>query len=177
MQWNAGRSANFLQLFSNSSPMDWYSFQVICAGQPMYERWAALMGDEHWVAEDRFATDDSRAEQGLEISARMQKWCEDKTTKEAMDILEEHRIPVGPLYTLQQALEDPHIRESGMLTEVDYPGMARPAPVTSTPVRLLKTPGVIRHRAPQLGEHTEEVLAELGFGAREISALREKRIV
>ena len=83
---------------------------VICAGQPMFERWARLMGDNHWLTEDRFETDDGRAENGAEISARMQKWCDEKTTKEAMDILEEHRIPVGPVYNLEQALEDHRVR-------------------------------------------------------------------
>ncbi|MEL0111623.1 MAG: CoA transferase, partial [Rickettsiales bacterium] len=70
-----------------------------------------------------------------------------------------------------------HIQASGMLTEVDYPGMAKAAPITSTPVKLLKTPGEIRHRAPLLGEHTEEVLASLGYGAEEIAALKQNRIV
>lgn len=165
-----------------SAPSDMYRTKdgyiyVICAGQPMYERWAALMGDNHWVAEERFASDDSRADNGPEISARMQKWCEDKTTEEAMAILEEHRIPVGPVYTLQQALEDPHIRQSGMLTEVEYPGMEKPAPLISTPVKLLGTPGTIRRRAPQLGEHTDGLLVSLGYSDTEIAALREKRVV
>ena len=94
-----------------------------------------------------------------------------------MEILEEHRIPVGPVYNLQQALEDPHIQASGMLTEVDYPGMSKPAPITSTPVKLLKTPGEIRHRAPQLGEHTDDILSSLGYDSASLAALREKRII
>ena len=143
----------------------------------MFERWAALMGDNHWTVEERFATDDGRAEHGEEISARMQKWCEDKTTEEAMDILEEHRIPVGPVYNLQQALDDPHIKASGMLTDVDYPGMAKPAPITSTPVKLMKTPGEIRHRAPQLGEHTDEIIGALGYDTDHLAALRQQRII
>ena len=150
---------------------------VICAGQPMFERWARLMGDNHWLTEDRFETDDGRAENGAEISARMQKWCDEKTTKEAMDILEEHRIPVGPVYNLEQALEDPHIRASGMLTEVDYPGLSKPAPITSTPVRMLGSPGEIRHRAPTLGEHTDEIFSALGYDAGALAALREKRVI
>ena len=150
---------------------------VICAGQPMFERWAHLMGDNNWLTEDRFATDDGRAENGADISARMQKWCDDKTTEEAMEILEEHRIPVGPVYNLQQALEDPHIQESGMLTEVDYPGLSKPSPITSTPVRMLGSPGEIRHRAPTLGEHTDEIIGALGYDAGTLAYLREKRVI
>mgnify|MGYP001219520120 FL=1 len=150
---------------------------VICAGQPMFERWARLMGDNHWLTEGRFENDDGRAENGAEISARMQQWCDKKTTEEAMDILEEHRIPVGPVYNLEQALEDPHIQASGMLTEVDYPGLSKPAPITSTPVRMLGSPGEIRHRAPTLGEHTNEIFSALGYDGGALAALREKRVI
>ena len=107
----------------------------------------------------------------------MQKWCEDKTTEEAMEILEEHRIPAGPVYNLQQALEDPNIKASGMLTDIDYPGMKKPAPITSTPIKLMKTPGEIRHRAPQLGEHTEEIFSALGYDVDSLADLRQKRII
>ena len=155
---------------------DGYIFAIV-VGQPMYDRWAELMGEQHWTTEDRFGDDLSRAENGVEISARMQEWCDHKTTEEAMEILEQHRIPVGPVYTMQQALDDPHINQAGFLNEVDYPGLRKPAPVIETPVRLLGTPGEVRHRAPQLGEHTDEVLGELGYGAADIAAFREKRVV
>ena len=150
---------------------------VICAGQPMFERWARLMGDNHWLTNERYATADGRAENGAEISERMQEWCKEKTTEEAMNILEEHRIPVGPVYNLQQALNDPHIKASGMLSEVDYPGLSAPAPITSTPIRMLGTPGEIRHRAPTLGEHTDEVIGALGYDAQTLASLREKRVI
>jgi crotonobetainyl-CoA:carnitine CoA-transferase CaiB-like acyl-CoA transferase len=60
---------------------------------------------------------------------------------------------------------------------VDYPGLPKPAPVADTPVRLSATPGGIRHRAPKLGEHTDEILAELGFDDAEVARLREARVV
>jgi crotonobetainyl-CoA:carnitine CoA-transferase CaiB-like acyl-CoA transferase len=60
---------------------------------------------------------------------------------------------------------------------VDYPGLPKPAPVADTPVRLSATPGGIRHRAPKLGEHTEEVLGEIGYGAGDVARLRELRVV
>ena len=63
------------------------------------------------------------------------------------------------------------------LLDVDYPGLPKPAPIADTPVRLSKTPGGVRHRAPTLGEHTEEVLGEIGYSAEDISALRESGVV
>ena len=64
-----------------------------------------------------------------------------------------------------------------MLKPVAYPGLPRPAPLADTPVRLSATPGGIRHRAPTLGEHTDRILGELGYGSDEIAALRDKRVV
>jgi crotonobetainyl-CoA:carnitine CoA-transferase CaiB-like acyl-CoA transferase len=60
---------------------------------------------------------------------------------------------------------------------VDYPGLPRPAPVADTPVRLSATPGGIRHRAPVLGEHTDDVLGELGYDAEAVAALRRAGVV
>jgi crotonobetainyl-CoA:carnitine CoA-transferase CaiB-like acyl-CoA transferase len=60
---------------------------------------------------------------------------------------------------------------------VDYPGLPRPAPVADTPVRLSQTPGGVRSRAPVLGEHTAEVLAEVGYDSEAITALRAAAVI
>ena len=60
---------------------------------------------------------------------------------------------------------------------LDHPGVATPAPVIQTPVTVKKTPGAIRHRAPQLGEHTDVILGEIGYSAAEIAALREEDVI
>ena len=73
--------------------------------------------------------------------------------------------------------EDPHIAEKGLFKPVDYPGLNNPAPLMKTPVELSKTPGEIRKRPPTLGEHTDEIMRELGFSQDQISDLREKRVV
>jgi crotonobetainyl-CoA:carnitine CoA-transferase CaiB-like acyl-CoA transferase len=77
----------------------------------------------------------------------------------------------------QQALDHPHIRASGFLQEVDYPGLPKPAPVARAAVRLSETPGQIATRPPTLGEHTELVLAELGYDAAAIAGLRRDGII
>src|SRR2546427_7031798 len=79
-------------------------------GNPMFTRWARLMGEEHWLSDPRFKDDRARGDHGEIISKRMAAWTAERTTAEALAQLEAARIPAGPLYSPQQALDDTHIR-------------------------------------------------------------------
>jgi crotonobetainyl-CoA:carnitine CoA-transferase CaiB-like acyl-CoA transferase len=69
------------------------------------------------------------------------------------------------------------VRKAGLLNDTDYPGVARRVPLAPTPVDLSETPGRFRHRAPTLGEHTDQVLAELGYRPAEIADLRTRNVI
>jgi crotonobetainyl-CoA:carnitine CoA-transferase CaiB-like acyl-CoA transferase len=166
----------------HASPVDTYRCKdghvfVATVGMPLFERWARLIGEEHWLTDERLQTDQGRAEHSALISERMQRWCAGLTVAEALAALEQARLPAGPVLKPQQALDDPHAAARGLFRRMDYPGLPKPAPLVDTPVRLSATPGGIRQRAPTLGEHTDALLGELGFGAEEISALRKARAV
>ncbi|MGV9802519.1 CoA transferase, partial [Mycobacterium sp. NPDC003449] len=105
------------------------------------------------------------------------RWCADKTKVEVLDLLEKARMPAAPLHSTQDVLDDPHVRAMGYLQRVAFPGAARDVPIVETPFRMSATPGTIRRRAPLLGEHTGEVLGELGYDADEIAKLRDDAIV
>jgi crotonobetainyl-CoA:carnitine CoA-transferase CaiB-like acyl-CoA transferase len=152
------------------------SVMVQIIGPAMFKRWADLMGEDHWLTDPRFADDMARGENGELLSARMQVWCMDKTTKEVLDALDDARIPCGPVLSVKQTLADPHIKAMDFLQDMEFPGMDRPASITTTPVKLSKTPGTIRQRTATLGEHTDEILGELGYDAATIASLHEKRI-
>jgi crotonobetainyl-CoA:carnitine CoA-transferase CaiB-like acyl-CoA transferase len=146
-------------------------------GNPMFARWARLMGEESWLTDPRFKDDEARGNHGELISERMSRWTAERTTEAALAALEKSNIPAGPLYSPQQALEDAHIRTAGLLADTDYPGLPRPVPLSPTPVDLSETPGRFRHRAPTLGEHTDAILGELGYGADDIQALRAEGVI
>ena len=146
-------------------------------GNPMFVRWATLMGEDHWLTDPRFKDDEARGDHGEIVSKRMSEWCAALTTSEALAALEAAKIPAGPLYSPQQALEDTHIRAAGLLRDTDYPGAPRPVPLAPTPVDLSETPGRFRRHAPTLGEHTDAILAELDYHAEAIADLRNRGVI
>jgi crotonobetainyl-CoA:carnitine CoA-transferase CaiB-like acyl-CoA transferase len=149
--------------------------QVI--GGDMFARWARLVGREDLIDHPRLADDLLRADNREIVKTAMDDWLATRTTAEALDELQNARVPAGPVLDLGEVLEDPQVKARELLRYVDYPGAPKPVPLGNTAVQLSATPGGIRHRAPTLGEHTTEVLRELGYSEEEISALRAAKVV
>jgi len=153
----------------------WIIIHVI--GNPMFERWAKLIGRADLIDDPRCANDISRANNHQLITDAMNAWADQRTTEEAVRELEEARVPCGKVYELSEVLDDPQVKARGLIRFVEYPGGAKPVPVPNTPVRLSETSGEVRSRAPMLGEHTDEVLRELGFDAGQIAEFRAGKII
>ena len=171
---NRGASVAPCDLYRTSDG-EWVLLQV--AGQPMFKRWCRVVGREELFNDPRFADDDSRWQHGDYLNDIMQSWCADKTKDEILQLLGKAKMPAAPLHSTQDVLDDPHVQAMGYLRRVPFPGAARDVPIVETPFRMSATPGIIRHRAPLLGEHTDEVLGEIGYGADEIAKLRANAIV
>jgi crotonobetainyl-CoA:carnitine CoA-transferase CaiB-like acyl-CoA transferase len=150
---------------------------VSAVGNDMFGRWARLVGREDFIGDPRFGTDQLRADNRTAIADAMNNWLATRTTEQAIAELEKARVPAGPVLDLQQVLDDPQVKARELLRYVDHPGAAKPVPLADTAVRLSATPGGIRHRAAALGEHTDEVLREIGYSDAEITKLREAEVV
>jgi crotonobetainyl-CoA:carnitine CoA-transferase CaiB-like acyl-CoA transferase len=171
---NRGQTSAPVDIFQTAD--GWILVQVV--GQPLFKRWAELMGEaDFWLNDPRFKDDISRGENAADISARMSRWCAERTTNEALDILGKAMLPASPVLKPQETLDDPHVNQVGFYQPVDYPGAPKPVPIAKAAVKLSETPGKIAHRAPQLGEHTDAILSDLGFTPAEIEGLREQRII
>jgi crotonobetainyl-CoA:carnitine CoA-transferase CaiB-like acyl-CoA transferase len=160
-----------------TAPSDTYRVRdgwvvVPTIGDQMFRRWARLVGREELIEDPRFCDDITRANHCQIINEEMSAWCAARTRDEAMAALERARIPFGPVYSLDEVLDDPQVKARRLLEYVDFPGCDKPIPVAATPVRLSGTPGSVRHRAPMVGEHTDQVLGELGFSPEEIAHFR-----
>jgi len=166
----------------NAAPADFYRcadgwIVTTVIGRPMFHRWAQMIGEDYWLADPRFADDQSRADHGEIISARMTLWCAERTCAEALAALEDASIVAGQLYSPQQALDDAHIRAAHLLEDVTHPALTSTFPLAPTPIELSETPGAYRRPAPLLGEHTDEILTRLGYDPAEIEGLRAQRVV
>jgi crotonobetainyl-CoA:carnitine CoA-transferase CaiB-like acyl-CoA transferase len=166
----------------NNAPGDIYRTKdgwiiVTVIGPPMFRRWCRMIGEEHWLADPHFGDDQSRADHGEKISARMTAWCAERNSAEALAELEKAQIVAGEVYSPQRALDDEHIRAAGLLVERDYPTLGNTLPLAPTPIELSETPGAYRRPAPLIGEHTDDILKSLGYGAAEIAALHAEGVV
>ncbi len=153
----------------------WIIVQVV--GSDMFALWASLMDRADLIDNLAWAGDLLRADNYLTIAEIMNAWLKDRTTEKALTELEAARVSAGPVYSLQQVLEDPQVNERQLLRYMDYPGAPAPVPIAETAVRLSQTPATIRHRAPTLGEHTDQILKEIGYTDPEIAKLREAEAV
>ena len=153
----------------------WILVQTV--GQPLFKRWAELVGAEEWLNDERFKDDLSRGNNSLLISKKMAEWCAKRTNHEAMQELETSRIPVGEVLKAKDVMNDPHIKEKKVYKDMEYPELDKTVPVVGPAIELSDNPGEIRTRAPLLGEHNIQILHDLGYSDDEIVEFKTNRII
>jgi len=136
----------------------------------------ALLGVPALVDDPRFRTPGDRVTHRRELEALLQPHFERETTATWLDRLEAEGIPAGPILTYDQVFADPQVIHREMAVPVEHP-VAGPTRVLGIPFKLSGTPASIRRPAPTLGQHTEEILGELGYDADAIRRLRSDRVI
>jgi crotonobetainyl-CoA:carnitine CoA-transferase CaiB-like acyl-CoA transferase len=149
---------------------------LACTNDAMWQRMCAAMDRDDLLAEDRFAHMAQRIEKRDEVNGIVAGYIGSMDRDPLLEHLIGFEVPVGPINNVADIFADPHIQERGNLVEIDADGVG---PVTMMGVlpRLSETPGELRRAGPKLGEHTDEILKEMGLGDSEISQLRAARAV
>jgi formyl-CoA transferase len=142
---------------------------------PVWEAICKVIGREDWLTDPRYATPKARLPHLSEIFDGIEEWTKTKTKFEAMEILNTHDIPCGPILSMKEIADEPSLRKTGTVVEVDHPTRGKYLTV-GNPIKMSDSPADVK-RSPLLGEHTEEILSELGFGADQITALRTEKVI
>jgi len=142
---------------------------------PVWEDICKVIDEEGWITDPDYATPKARLPRLMQIFARIEEWTKTKTKFEAMDILNEHDIPCGPILSMKEIANEPSLRKTGTVVEVDHPTRGKYLTV-GNPIKMSDSPSDVT-RSPLLGEHTEEVLVELGYTKDQIATLRAEGAV
>ena len=142
---------------------------------PVWKDICGVIGRPEWLTDPRYATPKMRLPHLMEIFGGIEEWTRTKTKFEAMDILNQHDIPCGPILSMKEIAEEPSLRKTGTVVEVDHPTRGKYLSV-GNPIKMSDSATEVT-RSPLLGEHTDQVLAELGYGAEQIAALRAEKVI
>ena len=140
--------------------------------------WPAIckvIGETSWVNDEAYGTPSARLLHLKPIFARIERWTMTLDKFAVMAILNEHDIPCGPVLSMKEIAADPSLRESGTIVEVDHPERGRYLSV-GNPIKMSDSTTDVT-RSPLLGEHTEEVLQQLGYSQEDVAALRQERVI
>ena len=149
---------------------------VGASGEGMWQRVCNAIGRPDLLERAEFKGDLNRAKNRAALNAALNETLTERTTAAWIAVLNEAGVPSGPIYTVDQVFADPQVQHIGAAAPVDHPTLGTIRLVNQA-ARLSRTPAAMAMAPPELGEHTEEILHELGFGSGEIAALRERKVI
>ncbi|GGX88397.1 formyl-CoA transferase [Massilia dura] len=140
--------------------------------------WAPIckaIGKEEWIDDPAYMTAQARQDKIFAIFGTIEEWLKDKTKFEAVDVLRKFDIPCSPVLSMKEIANDPSLRASGTIAEVEHKERGKYLTVGS-PIKFSDLKVEIKG-SPLLGEHTDEILESLGYSQNQIAALHEQRVV
>jgi formyl-CoA transferase len=151
------------------------AYLYFIAQAPVWKDICKVIGKEAWITDPDYATPNARLPRLREVFATVEAWTMTKTKFEAMAELNQHDSPCGPILSMEELAAEPSLRATGTIVEVDHPQRGKYLTV-GNPIKMSDSPTEVR-RSPLLGEHTQEVLTELGLSESEIRALRTENVI
>jgi len=151
------------------------AYLYFIAQAPVWKEICKVIGKEEWITDPDYATPTARLPRLMQVFATVEAWTMTQTKFEAMAKLNQHDIPCGPILSMEELAAEPSLRATGTIVEVDHPERGKYLTV-GNPIKMSDSLTEVR-RSPLLGEHTQEVLTELGLSDSEIRALRAEKVI
>ena len=142
----------------------------------MWPKFCKTLGADELIDRPEFKDADARRANRDDLNAELQEYTVAKDTQEWVDMMNEAGVPCGPIYTLDQVFEDPQVKHVGIAQTVQSAALG-PTTIIGQPLHLSRTPNKLVNAAPECGEHTDEILGEMGFTADQVKSLREQAVV
>jgi CoA:oxalate CoA-transferase len=145
-------------------------------GEKRWPLFCRLLDAEEWLDDPRFQTNGDRYEHRLALAELIDEKLQARTVEEWERFFNDAGIPAGPVYAMDSALDHPQVRHREMVVSRPHPVLGEVS-LLGLPVKLSETPGGVYRTPPELGEHTEAILREIGVPDDELARLREQEIV
>jgi formyl-CoA transferase len=149
---------------------------IAASGQHIFKRLCEALDAPGLVADADFATADKRSENRVRLNAELAARTRRYPSAELVERLNAAGVPSGPIYSVDQLFADPQVEHLNMAVPMPHP-RRRDTAVVNQAVTLSRTPPVIDRPTPGLGQHTDEILSELGYDAAAISVLRQREVI
>jgi formyl-CoA transferase len=149
---------------------------IAASGNGIWTRLARALGKEEWLAMPEFKNDPDRCANRTLLNQELTKVLASKTTAEWVEILNKAGVPSGPINSMDQVFADPQVKHLGIGATIKHPILGDIG-VQNQPVKLSRTPASMARATPELGEQTDEILAEMGFTGAEIESLHRMKVV
>jgi crotonobetainyl-CoA:carnitine CoA-transferase CaiB-like acyl-CoA transferase len=149
---------------------------IAASGQHIYERCCKALGAESLIKDPDFANGEKRSKNRKRLNAELGEFTRRYKSGELVEKLNAAGVPSGPIYSVDQMFADPQVKHLGIARPMPHPTRGEVA-IVNQAVSMSRTPSVIDRPTPGLGQHTEEVLGELGYSKDEVAALKRSKVV
>ena len=151
------------------------AYIYVITQEAAFDGLAKVIGHEEWLEDPEWSTPEARLPKLDRVFEEIEKWTMTKTKFEAMDILNPLNVPCGPIISMKELSEEPSLRATGTIVEVEHPERGKYLTV-GNPIKLSDSPSEVI-RSPLLGEHTVDILHEIGLSSEEINSAKADKAV